>query len=260
MNKLIAICGKGGVGKTTVAGLMVRRLIERGCKPVLAMDADPNNCLDALLGVEVSKTVGAVREKAREMAGQGIKSGVSKQEWLQMKIEESLVEADDFDLIAMGRAEGPGCYCYANNVLKQTLGALHEHYPYVVLDNEAGLENLSRRLVQQVDLMVMVGDDTANGLKTIERLYTLAAEMEIRWNHLALAINRMRNDKPSAHALALQEKLGAAHLAALPYSDEIMDMAEQGNSVFSLAPDCAVFKPFDQLLDACLDQAASVAV
>jgi CO dehydrogenase maturation factor len=110
MSYLIAITGKGGVGKTTIAALLIDRLIKRGCKPVLAVDADPNTCLDAALGVSVAKTVGGVREEAREIAGKGMAAGISKQELLEMKIAHCMVEADDFDLIAMGRPEGPGCY------------------------------------------------------------------------------------------------------------------------------------------------------
>jgi len=112
MSKLIAISGKGGVGKTTIAGLLVTRLIARGCKPVLAIDADPNTCLDAALNVKVDKTIGGIREEAREIAGKGMASGISKQELLELKIAECMVEENGFDLIAMGRPEGPGCYCY----------------------------------------------------------------------------------------------------------------------------------------------------
>ena len=110
MSYTVAVTGKGGVGKTTVASLLVTRLVARGCSPVLAVDADPNTCLDAALGLEVEKTIGAVREEAREIAERGLGAGVSKRELLELKIAESLVEGEDFDLIAMGRPEGPGCY------------------------------------------------------------------------------------------------------------------------------------------------------
>ena len=120
----MAITGKGGVGKTTISGLLVNRLIKRGCRPVLAIDADPNTCLDAVLGVKAERSVGTVREEAKEIAGKGMTTGISKQELLEMKIAESLVEAKDFDLIAMGRSEGPGCYCYANNVLKSVINEI----------------------------------------------------------------------------------------------------------------------------------------
>ena len=137
---LIAVTGKGGVGKTTLSALLVRQLVRRGVGPVLAIDADPNSCLDAALGVEVSGTVGRAREEVRQESA--AVPGLSKSELLQMKIAGSLAESEGFDLIAMGRPEGAGCYCYANNVLKSVIAELAGSYPYVVLDNEAGLENL----------------------------------------------------------------------------------------------------------------------
>ena len=155
MSYLIAVTGKGGVGKTTVSSLIIKQMVAAGKKPVLAIDADPNSCLYAALGVKVEKTVGRVREEAKIEASKGMGAGISKQDMLQMKISESLVESVGFDLIAMGRPEGAGCYCYANNVLKSVIGKLSGQYPYVVLDNEAGLENLSRRIVQKVNLLVI---------------------------------------------------------------------------------------------------------
>ncbi len=249
MSFLIAITGKGGVGKTSVAGLLVARLIRRGCRPVLAVDADPNSCLDGVLGVQVAKTVGGVREEARQMAGQGMAAGVSKQEMLELKIAESLVEANDFDLIAMGRPEGPGCYCYANNVLKSTLAAIADEYPYVVLDNEAGLENLSRRLVQKVDLMVMVADPSRRGLETLARLHRLAVEMEIGFDKLALVVNRLRHDELPAIAATLQSTTGAKLLVGLPEDRQLAEFGEAGHNLFELPDDNPVVRQIDALLD-----------
>jgi CO dehydrogenase maturation factor len=225
------------------------RLIARGCSPVLAVDADPNNCLDAALGVQVIKTIGSVREEAREAAGQGMSSGISKQQLLELKIAESLVEANDFDLIAMGRPEGPGCYCYANNVLKSILSEISSSYPYIVLDNEAGLENLSRRIVQKVDLMIMVADPSRNGLETVNRLYTLAKEMEIKYDKLAIIINRLRSRELPTHALELKMKTGADFLFSLPDDAEIAELAEKGTSLFSLPEQNRVVEILDKFLD-----------
>ena len=199
MSYTVAITGKGGVGKTTVASLLVTRLIARGCAPVLAIDADPNTCLDSALGIEIEKTVGAVREEARELAGRGLSAGVSKREVLELKIAESMVETQGFDLIAMGRPEGPGCYCYANNVLREVIAQIAENYPFLVLDNEAGLENLSRRILRRVNLLIMVTDPSKRGLDTVGRLYDLAAEMDVRHERLAIVVNRLRGrDLPEA--------------------------------------------------------------
>lgn len=244
----IAITGKGGVGKTTVAALTVARLVARGCSPVLAVDADPNNCLDAALGVRVGSTLGGVREQAREIAGKGLGTGISKQELLKLRIAESLVEAEHFDLIAMGRPEGPGCYCFANNVLRQALEQMTRQYPHVVIDNEAGLENLSRRIVRRVQLLVMVGDPSKRGVETVGRLYDLAREMEVVYDRLAIVINRLRRDELPEGAAALKERTKADYLVALPESDALLDLAERGESLDRIPDVDSVVKTVDRFL------------
>ncbi|MCF6177123.1 MAG: AAA family ATPase [Victivallaceae bacterium] len=249
MSYLIAVSGKGGVGKTTLAGLFVQRLIARKCAPVLAVDADPNMCLDAVLGVHAATTIGAVREEARIIASKGLAVGVSKQELLELKIAESLVEADDFDLIAMGRSEGAGCYCYANNVLKNAINQMSDAYPYVVLDNEAGLENLSRRIVQNVDLMVMVTDPSARGLKTVERLHAMTAEMEIKYDKLAIVINRLRKDELPAASAELKAATNADFIIGLPNCDELAEIAEAGGAIAEISTDNKIVAIVDDLLE-----------
>ena len=249
MGKLIAISGKGGVGKTTIAGLLVIRLIARGCKPVLAIDADPNTCLDAALGVHLQKTIGGVREEAREIASKGMASGISKQDLLELKIAESIVEANGFDLIAMGRPEGPGCYCYANNVLKSVIQEISSSYPYVVLDNEAGLENLSRRIVQKLEVLIMVADPSKSGLDTVKRLHALTKEMDIRYNRLVIIVNRLRNNKPQESASELKRITGAEIIIGLPDDTELAEMAEKGESLWSLHDNHPVAMLLDELLN-----------
>jgi CO dehydrogenase maturation factor len=235
MSYTIAISGKGGVGKTTVAGLIVASLIRERRVPVLAVDADPNTCLDGVLGVTVTKTVGGVREEAREIAGKGLSSGISKQQLLELKIEESLIEAEDFDLIAMGRPEGPGCYCYANNVLKATLARISSHYPFVVLDNEAGLENLSRRIVQEIDLLIMVTDPSLRGLETVRRLYFLAKEMGIKHKRLLVVVNKLRDGSLPSNAEELRKTIQADEVMGLQEDEELADFAEEGKSLLRLS-------------------------
>jgi CO dehydrogenase maturation factor len=248
MSYLIAVSGKGGVGKTTLAGLFVQRLIARKCAPVLAVDADPNMCLDAVLGVHATTTIGAVREEARIIASKGMAVGVSKQELLELKIAESLVEADDFDLIAMGRSEGAGCYCYANNVLKNAINQMSDAYPYVVLDNEAGLENLSRRIVQHVDLMVMVTDPSARGLKTVKRLHAMTDEMEIKYDKLAIIINRLRHDELPAKSAELKAATNADFIIGLPNCDELAEIAEHDGNLTELTDNNSIVQRIDELL------------
>jgi len=248
MSYLVAITGKGGVGKTTIAALLIDRLIKRGCHPVLAVDADPNMCLDAALGVTATSSVGSVREEAREIAGKGQTAGISKQELLEMKIAECLVEAEDFDLIAMGRPEGPGCYCYANNVLKSVLTEISSHYPYVLLDNEAGLENLSRRIVQKVDLLIMITDPSKRGLDTISRLHSLAQEMSLKYDRLAIIVNRLRNEDLPSQIPDLQTATGAEFVLGLPDNIEILKLSEEGKHIGLLSPDNLIIEKLDEFL------------
>jgi len=249
MSYLIAVSGKGGVGKTTLAGLLVTRLIARGCAPVLAVDADPNMCLDDVLGVEVTKSIGTVREEAREIASKGLAAGISKQELLEYKISESLVEAKDFDLIAMGRSEGAGCYCYANNVLKNAIAQMSNAYPYLVLDNEAGLENLSRRIVQKVDLMVMIADPSSRGLKTVSRLHEMTKEMNIEYKQLAIIVNRLRRDKMPDKIEEVKNITGADFVIGLPDCDELADLAEKGDSIAGVSSNNKIVAIVDDLLE-----------
>jgi CO dehydrogenase maturation factor len=249
MSFTIAITGKGGVGKTTLAGLTVNRLIARGCRPVLAVDADPNTCLDAVLGVAMRQTIGGVREEARQLAGKGLSAGVSKQELLELKISESLVEGPDFDFLAMGRPEGPGCYCYANNVLKNALGEIARNYPYVVLDNEAGLENLSRRIVQKVDLLVMVADPSRRGLETVRRLHALAREMEIAFDRLAIVVNRLRQADLPPDVATLRAETGAQFVLGLPDNAAAATLAERGGAVSELPADNELVRLVDGFLN-----------
>jgi len=234
MGYIIAATGKGGVGKTTFCSLLIKNLIAAGKKPVLAIDADPNSCLDAALGVKVANTIGRARE---DVKAEGAAANISTKELLQIKLNESLVEAAGFDLIAMGRPEGAGCYCYANNVLKSVIGELAGQYPYVVLDNEAGLENLSRRIVQKVDVMSLVSDSSNAGLETLKRLYVLANEMEVEYDKLALVINRVRNDRLPVKLEEVTAFTNADYIVALPDDGLVAEFAETSRSFLELPDD-----------------------
>jgi CO dehydrogenase maturation factor len=228
----MAITGKGGTGKTTIAAAIIRSLISKGYKPVLAVDADPNSCLDEVLGVEVKKTVGQIREESRK-AGDNQPSGVSKRELVELRIAESLVEAENFDLISMGRPEGPGCYCYANNLFGDCIKELSSHYPFIVIDNEAGLENLSRRLYQEINLLIIVGDPSKRGIQTIRRLHDLAREMGIVYERLAVVVNLVRNGSQSD--LTMLQGLKPDYHLMLPFDSELAIAADKGQSIQELS-------------------------
>jgi len=248
MSELIAVTGKGGVGKTTCCALLIKRLLASGRSPVLAIDADPNSCLDAALGVSVSETVGRAREDAKTAAGEAYAS-VSKKELLRMKIERGLAEAEGFDLIAMGRPEGAGCYCYANNILKDVIGEISSQYPYVIIDNEAGLENLSRRIVQKADLLALVSDPSNSGLQTLLRLHELVLEMKMEYKKLALIINRLRNGKLPERIEEIRRKTKADIVVGLPDDAEVAALAESGGNLLSLPETNPAYNKIGVLLD-----------
>jgi CO dehydrogenase maturation factor len=167
---------------------------------------------------------------------------------LELKIAECLVEAEDFDLIAMGRPEGPGCYCYANNVLKSVLTEISSHYPYVVLDNEAGLENLSRRIIQKVNLLVLVADPSNRGLETLGRLHALAKEMEMKYDRLVIIVNRLRHDDLPERIQGIKAATGADMILGLPDNEELAEFSENGKSILLLSPGNPVMERLEEFL------------
>ncbi len=235
MSRIAAITGKGGSGKTTVTALLIRHLIRNGLGPVLAVDADPNSCLDIALGVRVEKTLGGIREEARQIVNTTQTTGLSKPELLRMKIQECLVETEKFDFLSMGRSEGPGCYCYANSVLSAAIGELAKTYPWIVIDNEAGLENLSRRIVQEVDWLVMVSEWTAAGLRTAARLKDLASEMKVAHRKLVLIANRVPDSVSLDEIASAAQSLGAAAFARLGIDPKLSRLGETGGSLLQIA-------------------------
>ena len=190
MTYRIAIAGKGGVGKTLIGGMLVRTLVGRDAGPVLAVDADANANLHEVLDVDAGPSVGAIREEMKLLGGEA-PGGMTKAQFIEYKVETSLVEEDGFDLLVMGRPEGPGCYCYANNLLRDLLGRLSDRYRHVVIDNEAGMEHLSRRLTGDVDLLLIVSDPSLRGVATAQRMAQVPHEVETRVRSKALLVNRV---------------------------------------------------------------------
>ena len=158
----IAVSGKGGTGKTTLAGMIIRHLLDKGKRPILAVDADSNSNLNEVLGVEVRSTIG----EARELMKKDVPAGMTKDIWFEYKVQEALIEAKGFDLIAMGRPEGPGCYCAANTLARKCLDLLTGNYRYIVIDNEAGMEHFSRLTTRDVDLLFILSDPSRRGILT----------------------------------------------------------------------------------------------
>jgi CO dehydrogenase maturation factor len=195
----IALAGKGGTGKTTIAALLIRYLLEERVGAILAIDADPASNLNFVLGMELYQTIGEIREDMLDqvqtsgaLAG-SMPGGMSKQEYLDYQVQMSLVEGERVDLLAMGRPEGPGCYCAANQMLRVILDRLEKQYDYVVIDNEAGMEHLSRRTTRDVNVLLLVTDPTQRGLITAKRMQEMVPELEIGVEHVYLVVNRLRS-------------------------------------------------------------------
>lgn len=165
-----------------------------------------------------------------------------------MKIAESLVEAPGFDLIAMGRPEGAGCYCYANGVLKSVIAEVSSQYAYVVLDNEAGLENLSRRIVLNVNLLVIVSDPSNAGLNTVKRLYSLANEMDIKYDKLLVIVNRIREDSSLTNIGVIRAETKADYVLELPQDPQVAEFAEANKSFIGLPDDNVVLRKIDDFV------------
>lgn len=226
MSFLAAVAGKGGVGKSTISALLVRSLSEGGV--VLAVDADPNSNLGQKLGADVPGTVGQVREGLLSKGGQPPRD-MSKQEYLKLKLKEILTEGDGFDLLTMGRPEGPGCYCYVNNLLRVFVDQLMDSYSHVIIDNEAGMEHLSRRTAREMDLLILVSDPTAVGVSTAVRLSRLADELDLKVRRKVLLINGVRPGKEAqAERLAVGTGL---ELFLLHDDDAVRDASSSGTPV-----------------------------
>lgn len=189
MSFTIAFSGKGGTGKTTLASLCVRYLKDKKLSPILAVDADPNSNLNECLGVSVSANVADIREKSLERE-KNIPTGMSKPDFVQYEINRTIVEASGFDLLAMGRPEGPGCYCYANNLIRKFIDKLSTEYKFVIIDTEAGMEHFSRRTTQKVDLLLMVSDYNIRGIRAAGKIKQLVKELNLNILNDYLILNR----------------------------------------------------------------------
>lgn len=244
--KTIAISGKGGTGKTTITALIIRWLSKQGATPVLAVDADSNVNLNDTLGVELKETIGNVREEMKILSGK-LPGGMTKQQFLEYKIQAGLVETPDYDLIAMGRPEGPGCYCYANNVLRDILSALSSNYQYVVIDNQAGMEHLSRRTTQNIDYLLIISDPSVRGIRSAGNISRLLRELDTRIGKKYLILNRVQDSIPQhTHKTIEDEELDL--LCTIPEEKIVLEMDQNGQPIWEISSESPVYKAVDQFM------------
>jgi CO dehydrogenase maturation factor len=252
MAYVIAFAGKGGTGKTTIAALTVRYLIERKKKAVLAVDADSNSCLNEALGVQIHATIGKLREEslATVRSGGERPGGMSMEQLFDYQVQQSIIEANGFDLMVMGRPEGPGCYCAANNIIRKYTDILAEKYPYVVLDNEAGMEHLSRRTTHKVDLLLVISDPTKKGVQTAQRINGLVDELNLEVDKRKLIINRV-SDENFEKIKNSGIDLPFTDIFNIPEDENIFHLDLEGRPVFDLPSDSAAVQKSFKILDFC---------
>jgi len=234
----IALSGKGGSGKTTIAAMIIRLLAERSSKPVLAVDADPNACLGATLGIEVTADVAQIREKCRSK--EPTSQGTDRLRTLEYDLQTVITEGKGFDLLTMGRPEGPSCYCAVNNMLRNFLDKLSSSYGFVVLDNEAGMEHLSRRTTNNVDLLCIVTESTPLGSITAKRIFELAERLPISVKKCGIIWNKTQ----SPGQLGRIDSLGA-----VPYDKAVLDASMDGKTVFDIQINNPAIKAVKKIIE-----------
>lgn len=231
MKHTFALAGKGGTGKTTIAGMLIRFLVDEGKTPVLAVDADANANLNEVLGLNVEETLGDAREEMKK----GVSTGMTKDVFMEMKIQQAIVEARGFDLIVMGRPEGPGCYCAANSLLTQFLDKLVGNYESVVIDNEAGMEHISRLTTNNIDILLVISDPTRRGIQTAARIVELSDQLKLDIGQKLLLVNQAKEGQDAVLKGAVQE-YGLELVGTVPYNEELEELDLQGRSLSELDP------------------------
>ena len=251
MATTIALAGKGGVGKTTIAGMVIKYLAQTQPGAILAIDADPSSNLNMVLGLELAWTVGDIREdmlaqvqKSLLQSGAAmgtLQGGMSKAAYLDYEVRSSLSEGDHFDLIAMGRPEGAGCYCAVNHNLREVVDSISKSYRYVIIDNEAGMEHLSRRTTRDVQHLLMVSDPTQRGIVATERIMGMVKDLDINVENVYLILNRVMGVLPVPLKERI-ERMGVNFLGTVPSNNALMEFEFSGRPLVDLGDDSPVYQ------------------
>ncbi len=252
MTTTIALAGKGGTGKTTVSALLIRYLMEERNGSILAIDADPATNLHMVLGMQIDSSVGDIREDMLDMVQSSgalagsLPGGMSKQEYLDYQVQMAVTEGERVDLLVMGRPEGQGCYCAANQMLRLIVDRLGKQYDYVVIDNEAGMEHLSRRTTRDVDVLLLVTDPTHRGLVAAQRMAEMVPELEIGVGRTYLVVNRLPGEMPTPLAQAI-EKTGLTLIGTVPNDPAMAEFELSGRPLIELPAETAVYKAIREI-------------
>jgi len=258
MTKTIALAGKGGVGKTTIAGLTIKYLIQNKNGTVLAIDADPSSNLHMVLGLDLEWTIGDIREdmlaQVKESLMEGgaamgsLPGGVNKRDYLDYQIRSALSEGESVDLIVMGRPEGPGCYCAVNHNLREVVDAIEKNYQYVVIDNEAGMEHLSRRTTRDVDYLLIISDPTQRGIVAAERISTIASELNIRVNEKYLILNRLEGQVIPDEIQRKITEIGINFAGFIPNDHTLTEYEYSGKPIIQIPSESPIYEKFSQII------------
>lgn len=251
MSKTIAMSGKGGVGKTTVSALMMRYFTNNLNSPLLAIDADPNSNLGETLGLDIEKTVGDIRENFMRDP-QGVPSGMDKIIYLEMLMNQVLIEQKSFDLLVMGRQEGQGCYCMVNNILNRFADELEKNYKYMLVDNEAGMEHLSRRTSGKVDMLLMVTDYALRGLRAVGRINEMLGDLKLDVKNKGLIVNRAP-ETLSRTFLDEVEKIGVPIVCIIPDDKNLLEFDMERKSMLELPSDSPAVIAIDKMMKEKID-------
>ncbi|MCX8027850.1 MAG: AAA family ATPase [Thermodesulfovibrionales bacterium] len=257
MGFTIALAGKGGTGKTTVAALIIKYLKRHGKTPILAVDADSNACLNEALGLEVHTTIGRIREQSLDSIRSSNErlGGMSIEQLFEYQVQQSIVESDGLDLIVMGRPEGPGCYCAANNIIRKYTDLLSQKYPYIVIDNEAGMEHLSRRTNTDVDILMLVSDATIKGIMTMNRINDLIKELNLKVKRVFPIVNMADSNQFDLLSQKAKE-YGFNDIRFIPKDNIISEYDIKGRPIIQIPEDSVSYLAVKNILD-CADLPSS---
>lgn len=248
MGKVIAVAGKGGTGKTTTACLVTRYLTKTDYSPILAIDADPNSNLGETMGMVIEKTVGDIREDFMRDP-QGLPPGMDKVNYLELLMNQVLIERKEFDLLVMGRQEGTGCYCMVNNILNRFSEKLSKSYKYLVVDNEAGMEHLSRRTSGQVDMLLLVTDYSLRGLRALRRIHEMTDNLKLDIHDRGIVVSRAPETLSDAFMKEV-ESIGLPILGTIPDDGMLLDFDMEQRSLMDLPDDSLSVQAVKKMMDA----------
>jgi CO dehydrogenase maturation factor len=248
----IAVAGKGGTGKTSVASLVIRYILNNNLGTVLAVDADPNSNLAESLGLEVIQTVGRILD---DFQGEKLKipAGMTKEAYLEFQLNGAITESKSIDLITMGRGEGPECYCYPNVVIRKLIDDWSKNYGFVVMDNEAGMEHLSRRTTQNIDEMLMVSDHSIKGLRALARIKDLIKELKLVIIRESIIINKVPGEV-DPRVKEEMERLEITPAALIPADEEILKYDLEQQPLFQLPDTSEAVTAVNELMNRLLSK------